>query len=193
EMGRDAQRGGSGRHVYRMVAARLPNAGVEPGRVRHQCIRRCGAGLVRPTHAGKEGWLMPRPTENGNPAGELPLGGIRVCDLTWIVAGPTATRVLADFGAEVIRVEHGQSVDAMRFAPPIIGEQPTGNNSGTFNYFNRNKKSVLLNARHPMGMEVLRRLIASCDVVIENFSSRVMESWGLDYPQLKEINTRIIY
>ncbi|MGD9889960.1 MAG: CaiB/BaiF CoA transferase family protein [Dehalococcoidia bacterium] len=124
---------------------------------------------------------------------QLPLEGVRVCDLSWIVAGPTATRVLADFGAEVIRVEHGQALDAIRRAPPIVGEQPTANNSGMFNYFNRNKKSVLLNARHPMGMEVLRRLIASCDVVIENFSSRVMESWGLDYPQLQEINRRIVY
>lgn len=123
----------------------------------------------------------------------LPLEGVRVCDLSWIVAGPTATRALADFGAEVIRVEHGQALDAIRRAPPIVGEQPTGNNSGMFNYFNRNKKSVLLNVRHPLGMEVLTRLIAACDVVLENFSSRVMESWGLDYPQLQAINPRVIY
>jgi crotonobetainyl-CoA:carnitine CoA-transferase CaiB-like acyl-CoA transferase len=123
----------------------------------------------------------------------LPLAGIRVCDLTWIVAGPQATRILADFGAEVIRVEHGQSLDAIRFAPPIMGEQPSGSNSGTFNYFNRNKKSVLLNVRHPMGRDVLKRLIAASDVVVENYSSRVMESWELDYPQMRELNPRVIY
>ena len=124
---------------------------------------------------------------------DLPLSGIRVCDLTWIIAGPTATRVLADFGAEVIRVEHGQAVDAIRLGRPIVGDAPTLNNSGFFNYFNRNKKSILLNVRHPMGMDVLKRIIAKSDVVVENFSSRVMESWGLDYPQLREIREDIIY
>ncbi len=124
---------------------------------------------------------------------DLPLTGIRVCDLTWIIAGPTATRTLADFGAEVIRVEHAQSADSVRAGRPIVGERPTLNNSGFFNYFNRNKKSMFLNARHPMGMELLHRLIAKSDVVIENFSSGVMESWGLDYPQLKEIREDIIY
>jgi crotonobetainyl-CoA:carnitine CoA-transferase CaiB-like acyl-CoA transferase len=123
----------------------------------------------------------------------LPLAGLRVCDLTWIIAGPTATRVLADFGAEVIRVEHGQAVDAIRLGRPIIGERPTLNNSGFFNYFNRNKQSILLNTRHPMGIEVLKRLIAVSDVVVENFSSGVLASWGLDYPQLREIRPDIIY
>ncbi|MGE5597721.1 MAG: CaiB/BaiF CoA transferase family protein [Hyphomicrobiales bacterium] len=124
---------------------------------------------------------------------DLPLAGIRVCDLTWIIAGPTCTRVLADFGAEVIRVEHGQAVDSIRLGRPIVGDTPTLNNSGFFNYFNRNKKSMLLNVRHPMGFEVLKRLIAVSDVVVENFSSGVMESWNLDYPQLREIRPDIIY
>jgi crotonobetainyl-CoA:carnitine CoA-transferase CaiB-like acyl-CoA transferase len=123
----------------------------------------------------------------------LPLSGIRVCDLTWIIAGPTATRVLADFGAEVIRVEHGQAVDSIRLGRPIVGDAPTLNNSGFFNYFNRNKKSLALNVRHPMGIDVLKRLIAASDVVVENFSSGVMASWGLDYPQLKELREDIIY
>jgi len=123
----------------------------------------------------------------------LPLAGIRVCDLTWIIAGPTATRVLADFGAEVIRVEHAQAADAIRVGRPIVGDHPTLNNSGFFNYFNRNKKSILVNVRHPMGHDLLKRLIAVSDVVIENFSRGVMESWELDYPQLREIKPDIIY
>ena len=123
----------------------------------------------------------------------LPLEGVRVCDLTWIIAGPTCTRVLADFGADVIRVEHAQAVDAVRYGRPIVGDAPTMNNSGFFNYINRNKRSMLLNVRHPMGTDVLKRLIAASDVVVENFSSRVMESWGLDYPQLREIREDIIY
>jgi len=124
---------------------------------------------------------------------DLPLTGIRVCDLTWIIAGPTATRVLADFGAEVIRVEHAQAVDPIRLGRPINGERTTLNNSGFFNYFNRNKKSVLLNVRHPLGMELLHRLIAASDVVIENFSGGVLESWGLDFEAQRAINPGIIY
>lgn len=124
---------------------------------------------------------------------DLPLAGIRVCDLTWIIAGPTATRVLADFGAEVIRVEHAQAVDPIRLGRPINGEHTTLNNSGFFNYFNRNKKSVLLNVRHPLGMELLHKLIAASDVVIENFSSGVLESWGLDFEAQRAINPGIIY
>ncbi|HMO96055.1 MAG TPA: CoA transferase [Tepidiformaceae bacterium] len=124
---------------------------------------------------------------------DLPLSGIRVCDLTWIIAGPTATRVLADFGADVIRVEHQQAVDPIRVGRPINGERTTLNNSGFFNYFNRNKKSILLNVRHPLGMELLHKLIAVSDVVIENFSSGVLESWELGYEQQKAINPGIIY
>jgi crotonobetainyl-CoA:carnitine CoA-transferase CaiB-like acyl-CoA transferase len=124
---------------------------------------------------------------------DLPLAGIRVCDFTWIIAGPTATRVLADFGAEVIRVEHAQHADGIRLGRPITGDTPTLNNSGYFNYFNRNKRSILLNARHPDGMEVLKKLIAKCDVVVENFSSRIMESWGLSYEELRAIRPDVIY
>jgi crotonobetainyl-CoA:carnitine CoA-transferase CaiB-like acyl-CoA transferase len=124
---------------------------------------------------------------------ELPLTGVRVCDLTWIIAGPTATRVLADFGAEVIRIEHQQSLDSVRMGRPIMGEKPTFNNSGFFNYFNRNKKSMLLNSRHPMGFELLQQLVAKSDIVVENFSSGVMDSWGLGYEQLRELRQDIIY
>lgn len=124
---------------------------------------------------------------------ELPLAGIRVCDLTWIIAGPTATRVLADFGADVIRVEHQQAIDPIRVGRPILGEKTTLNNSGFFNYFNRNKRSVLLNVRHPLGMELLHKLIAVSDVVIENFSSGVLDSWELSYEAQKAINPGIIY
>lgn len=124
---------------------------------------------------------------------DMPLDGIRVCDLTWIIAGPVCTRVLADFGAEVIRVEHEQALDSIRMGRPLVGETPTGNNSGFFNYISRNKKSIALNARHPDGHDVLRRLIAASDVVVENFSASVMDSWGLGYDQLREINPGIIY
>ncbi len=123
----------------------------------------------------------------------LPLSGIRVIDLTWIIAGPTATRYLADFGADVIKVEHEQAVDPIRLGRPIVGDSPTLNNSGFFNYVNRNKRSILLNVRHPFGMDLLKRLIAVSDVVIENFSAGTLASWELDYPEMRELNERVIY
>ncbi len=122
-----------------------------------------------------------------------PLQGVRVCDLTWVIAGPSATRFLADFGAEVIRVEHEQAADSIRLGRPIVGDAPNLNNSGFFNHFNRNKKSILLNARHPDGMELLERLIAVSDVLVENFSSGVLESWGLGWDRLRAINPRLVY
>ena len=123
----------------------------------------------------------------------LSLSGIRVIDLTWIIAGPTATRFLADFGADVVKVEHEQAVDPIRLGRPLIGDSPTLNNSGFFNNVNRNKRSVLLNVRHPFGMDLLKRLIAVSDVVIENFSAGTLASWELDYPEMRAINERIIY
>jgi crotonobetainyl-CoA:carnitine CoA-transferase CaiB-like acyl-CoA transferase len=124
---------------------------------------------------------------------DLALDGIRVCDLTWIIAGPVCTRVLADFGADVIRVEHEQSMDSVRMGRPIMGEAPTGNNSGFFNYINRNKRSIALNVRHPDGHDVLKRLVAASDVVVENFSANVMDSWGLGYDELRSLNPGVIY
>lgn len=123
----------------------------------------------------------------------LPLAGVRVVDLTWIIAGPTATRFLADFGASVYKIEHEQAVDPIRLGRPLVGERPTLNNSGFFNYMNRNKRSVLLNARHPRGMELLRDLIAVSDVVIENFSAGTLASWGLDYAGLRALREDIVY
>ena len=152
-----------------------------------------GCRVSSSRHEISETGLRPPETRRILPVADLPLAGIRVCDLTWIVAGPTATRVLADFGAEVIRVEHEQALDAIRLGRPIVGDKPTLNNSAFFNYFNRNKKSILLNVRHPMGFDVLKRLIAVSDVVVENFSSGVMESWDLHYEQLREIRPGIIY
>ena len=102
------------------------------------------------------------------------LEGVRVVDFTHIVAGPTCTRILADFGAEVIRLEFDQTLDYSRYFPPVIpGASP--NMSGMFNNLNRNKLSATLNVMHPSGMELLHRLISVSDVVVENFSSRVLD------------------
>lgn len=122
-----------------------------------------------------------------------PLTGIRVLDLSWIVAGPQCTRILADFGAEVIRVENRRTLDSLRFARPHATDSEPPESSGFFNTLNRNKKSITLNARHPVGIKVLKELIGKSDVLVENFSSRVLENWGLGYPQIREVRKDIIY
>lgn len=122
-----------------------------------------------------------------------PLSGVRVIDLTWIVAGPQCTRILADLGAEVIKVEYADSSDYIRRAPPFADDQPGPNRSGFFNNLNRNKLGVTLNVAHPDGLGLLKRLISISDVFIENFSSRVLTRWGLDYPEQRRLKPDIIY
>ena len=123
-----------------------------------------------------------------------PLRNVRVVDFSWIVAGPQATRILADLGADVIRVEYPGRLDSTRLGNPASGA-PRGSpdHSGMFNNLNRNKRSATLNVMHPGGMALLHDLLRVSDVVIENFSPRVFESWGLTYEAMAAINPTIIY
>ena len=118
------------------------------------------------------------------------LEGIRVVDFSWIVAGPTCTRILADFGAEVIRVEFEYSMDYIRGAYAAGGSP---NASGMFNNLNRNKLSATLNVLHPRGTELIHDLISASDIVVENFSASVLERWGLDYEAQRSIRPDVIY
>jgi crotonobetainyl-CoA:carnitine CoA-transferase CaiB-like acyl-CoA transferase len=111
--------------------------------------------------------------------GPLPLTGIRVLDFTWVVAGPVATRILADHGAEVIKLER-------KPGPP--GDRQRGLQGD----LHRNKLSIAVNMATPGGLEVARRLARISDVVIDNFSARVMNSWGMDYQSLCAIKPDII-
>jgi len=119
---------------------------------------------------------------------------VRVVDFSWIVAGPQATRILADLGADVVRVEYDGRVDSVRLGNPAP-EAPRGslNHSGMFSNFNRNKRSVNLNIRHPEAIALLHDLIRVSDVVIENFSAGVLESWGLSFAEMQRLNPAIIY
>jgi crotonobetainyl-CoA:carnitine CoA-transferase CaiB-like acyl-CoA transferase len=115
---------------------------------------------------------------------ELPLSGIRVVEFTHMVMGPTCGLVLADLGAEVIKVE------------PLTGDRTRkllGSGAGFFPLFNRNKKSLALDLQQPQGREVALRLIATADVVSENFSPGAMRKVGLDYDSLSRLNERLIY
>ncbi|WP_189874320.1 CaiB/BaiF CoA-transferase family protein [Streptomyces bluensis] len=130
--------------------------------------------------------------EDARPA----LDGVRVLDLTWVLAGPYCTKVLADHGADVIKVESLGRPDPTRFAPFMHlsrGDHTDPDTNGYFNEVNRNKRSIALDTRTEEGVAVLRDLIANCDVVVENFSATVMTRLGLGYDALREINPGIVY
>ena len=122
-----------------------------------------------------------------------PLAGVRVVDFTWIVAGPQATRILADFGADVIRVENEGHLDSLRGGLPPDDGPPTVNRSGIFNNFNRNKRGITANIHHPRTRELLEQLIAGADAVTENYSPGAFGRMGFTFERLRELNPNIIY
>lgn len=116
--------------------------------------------------------------------GPVPLAGLRVVELTHMVMGPAAGAILAELGAEVVRIEP-------------IGGDPTrsllGSGAGYFPMYNRNKKSVCIDIKRPEGAALARCLIASCDVLVENFRPGALDRLGLGYERLREENARLIY
>ena len=117
-----------------------------------------------------------------------PLAGIKVIDLTRVLAGPFCTQSLGDLGAEVLKIEPPGSGDETRHFPPFIG--------GESHYFlgiNRNKKSLVVDLQQEAGKEILRRLVAQADILVENYRPGVMERLGLGYAALSQINPRLIY
>ena len=122
-----------------------------------------------------------------------PLSGLRVVDSTNSWAGPFASQILANFGAEVIKVESIQYLDTWRTSATAHGPQDTiWERSPTWNSVNTGKFGITLNLQHPKGVDLFKRLIKISDVVAENFSPRVMKNFGLNYDVLKEVNPRII-
>jgi len=123
-----------------------------------------------------------------------PLDGIRVIDLSRLLPGPYATMLLADLGAEVIKIETPGLGDYMRFIPPFIEVGTTGESVGAaFLMVNRNKKSVALNFRNARGKEILMRLARDADVVLETFRPGQVDKWGIGYAALRAVNPRLVY
>lgn len=124
-----------------------------------------------------------------------PLSNVRVLDLSRVLAGPWATQTLADLGAEVIKIERpGAGDDTRHWGPPFTTTADGA--PGDAAYFlcaNRGKKSVELDIASPEGAEAVRRLAASCDVVVENFKTGGLKRYGLDYASLAAINPRLVY
>ncbi len=120
-----------------------------------------------------------------------PLKGLRVFDLTRVLAGPTCTQMLADLGADVIKIEKpGSGDDTRGFAPPFM---PGTQESAYFTGVNRNKQSVTLDIARPEGQAIARRLIAQCDILAENFKVGALAKYGLSYEQLRGDFPRLIY
>ncbi len=109
------------------------------------------------------------------------LAGVRVLDFTWMLSGPYATRILADCGAEVIKIQSKKTANGAEM-----------NTAGYFNTWNRNKRSITLDLSHPEACRIILRLASISDIVVENFSPRVMQNWGLTYDIFKEIKPDLI-
>lgn len=118
----------------------------------------------------------------------LPLEGIRVIDLSRVLAGPYCGALLGDLGAEVIKVEDIKSGDEVRAWPPVDGEE-----SAAFIVNNRNKRGIAVDLKNPEGAEIVKRLVQQSDVLIENFRTGTMEEFGLGYETLADLNPRLIF
>lgn len=121
-----------------------------------------------------------------------PLHGLNVLDLTWHVAGPYATKLLADYGADVLKVERPGAGDPARGYGPFPGDVPHPERSGAFLHLNTNKRAVTLNLKSETGRSILLEMVASADVLVESFSPRVMSSLGLGYDALAAVNPGLV-
>lgn len=121
-----------------------------------------------------------------------PLKGLRVLDFGWVWAGAVPGHILADMGAEVIKIESAKPLDYMRQGRPIVGTQKDPEQNPMFQNVNRGKLSLCINFDHAETRKVLEDLVAVSDVVIENFSPGVMEKFGLNYPKLKKLRPDLV-
>ncbi|MDM0001131.1 CoA transferase [Variovorax sp. J22P240] len=120
------------------------------------------------------------------------LSDVRVIDLTQMLAGPFCTQVLADHGAQVVKVEPPEG-EGMRRTGPFLPDDEFRSFGGYFQSVNRNKGSIALDLKHPEGRQVLKELVSSADVLVENFRGGVMERLGLSYEELSAINPALVY
>lgn len=124
-------------------------------------------------------------SDNNN---KSPLSGIKILDLSRLLPGPLATQMLADMGAEIIKIEDVNSPDYIRFFPPFVGDD-----SALYLSLNRNKQGIALNLKSEEGKEIFFSLLKTADVVIEQFRPGVLDKMGIGYNQAKSINPKIIY
>lgn len=123
---------------------------------------------------------------------EHALDKLKILDLTHYIAGPYCTKILAGFGANVIKIEKPDKGDLTRSMPPFLGDEPGLERSGLFLYLNNNKKSITLNLKSKTGLKIVKELIKDVDVVVESFKPGVMAKLGLDYQTLEKINPGVV-
>jgi len=123
---------------------------------------------------------------------DMALDGYKILDLSWHISGPYCTKVLAELGAEVVKVEKVDGGDPARMMPPFFEDDAHPEKSLLFLYLNTGKKSVTLNLKTDRGKDILKKLVGESDVLVENFSPRVMPALGLDYEKLAQINPKLI-
>lgn len=121
-----------------------------------------------------------------------PLADVKILDLMWVMAGPAGTRMLADYGATIVRVESQRRIDTARTLQPFLKRKPGPDNSALFQNLNAGKYGLSVDMTKEAGREVIRDLVRWADVVTESFSPRAMKGWGLDYQSLRQIKPDII-
>lgn len=125
-------------------------------------------------------------------ANDLPLNDVKICDFMWVMAGPASTRILADYGATVVRIESPTRVDTARTLQPYHNNQLGPDSSGLFANCNAGKFGISLNLGNPAARAVVHDLVRWADVVTESFSPKAMRAWGFDYESLRKVNPRLI-
>jgi len=125
-----------------------------------------------------------RPSVPSASADALPLAGIKILDFAWVMAGPWSTRVMADYGATVIKVESRTRLDLVRILGPFYGDKFSPETSASFASINAGKHSLELDPGTPDGKATILELVDWADIVVESFSPKAMKKWGLDYPAL---------
>lgn len=123
---------------------------------------------------------------------EQALSDVKVLDLTRYIAGPYCTKLLASYGADVIKVERPGKGDPARRLGPFLEDDPHPDKSGLFLHLNTGKRGVTLNLQSETGKKIFRELVAGVDILVENFSPRAMPSLGLEYEKLEKINPRLV-
>ncbi|KAM7121206.1 succinyl-CoA:glutarate CoA-transferase isoform 5-T5 [Molossus nigricans] len=143
-------------------------------------------GLICGPGSRREVWTGSRQSDNDN---VKPLEGVKILDLTRVLAGPFATMNLGDLGAEVIKVERpGAGDDTRTWGPPFVGKEST-----YFLSVNRNKKSIAVNIKDPKGVKIIKELAAVCDVFVENYIPGKLSAMGLGYEDIDKIAPHIVY
>ena len=121
-----------------------------------------------------------------------PLSGVRVLDFGLLTAGANTSAMLADLGADVLKIESGAYLDPFRVVGKPDDNDGWWNRSPQFRFTNRNKRGLALNLKDPEGQRIIRELARDCDVVVENFRRGVLDRAGLGYAQLSALNPRIV-